>query len=116
MTVAEFSEILVRPGHISLGLADADDHIVGFGQIWTNSAGAVNLVRILVAPSLRGRGLGKQLCSLLLDHARQVLGASVVKLRVYRSNLPAVAVYQSLGFEAVGDVSNAEVLAMQVGP
>lgn len=115
MTLAEFPEILVRPGHVSLGLADAEDRIVGFGQIWTNSAGAINLVRILVAPPLRGRGIGKQLCAMLLDHARTVLGASVVKLRVYRSNLAAVAVYRSLGFDVVEGESNAEVLAMQVG-
>lgn len=114
MTLAEFPGILVRPGHVSLGLADAQDHIVGFGQIWTNSAGDVNLVRILVAPSLRGRGIGKQLCAMLLEHARKAMGASVVKLRVVRSNLAAVAVYQSLGFEVLADESNADVLAMQV--
>lgn len=114
MTLAEFPEILVRPGHVSLGLADADGPAIGFGQIWTNSAGDVNLVRILVAPSLRGRGIGKQLCASLLDHARTVLGAQRVKLRVYRNNWSAVAVYCALGFETIDSESNADVLAMQV--
>jgi ribosomal-protein-alanine N-acetyltransferase len=114
MTLAEFPDILVRPGHVSLGLADAQDQIVGFGQIWTNSAGDVNLVRILVAPPLRGRGFGKQLCALLLDHARTAMGAQRVKLRVYRNNLSAIAVYRALGFEAIDSESNADVLAMQV--
>ena len=95
-------------------MADADGQLVGFGQIWINSAGAFNLVRILVAPPLRGRSIGKQLCNLLLDHAKNTLGASVVKLRVYKSNLPALAVYRALGFEAIENESNQDVLAMRL--
>jgi ribosomal-protein-alanine N-acetyltransferase len=112
LTQQEFPDILVLPGHLSFALSEPDQEVMGFGQIWTNSAGVVNLVRILVAPDLRGQGLGKKLCALLLDHATQVLGAPSVKLRVYRNNLPAVAVYRSLGFEAIESESNAEVLAM----
>ncbi len=107
-----FPELLNLPGHVSFGLGEPGGEVVGFGQIWTNSAGVVNLVRILVAPHLRGQGLGKKLCALLLDHATQVLGAPSVKLRVYRNNLSAVAVYRSLGFEPLESESNAEVLAM----
>ena len=87
---------------------------MGFGQIWTNSAGVVNLVRILIASDQRGKGHGKELCALLLDHATQVLDATSVKLRVYRNNLSAVAVYRSLGFEPIESESNAEALSMLV--
>jgi ribosomal protein S18 acetylase RimI-like enzyme len=59
-------------------------------------------------------GHGKTLCTLLLNHATQVLGAPSVKLRVYRNNLPANAFYRALGFEAIESESNAEVLAMRV--
>lgn len=110
-----FAELLSLPGHVSFGLGEPGGEVVGFGQIWTSGAGVVSLVRILVAPQLRGQGLGKKLCALLLEHATQVLGAPCVKLRVYRNNLSAVAVYRSLGFEPLESESNAEVLAMLAG-
>jgi ribosomal-protein-alanine N-acetyltransferase len=112
LTQQEFPDILILPGHLSFALSEPGGEAMGFGQIWTNSAGAVNLVRILIAPHLRGQGLGKKLCALLLEHATEVLGAPSVKLRVYRNNLPAVAVYRALGFHPIESESNAEVLAM----
>lgn len=112
LTLQDFSEVLVLPGHLSFALSEPGGEAMGFGQIWTNNAGVVNLVRILIAPHLRGQGLGKKLCALLLEHATQVLCAPSVKLRVYRNNLPAVAVYRALGFETLESESNAEVLAM----
>lgn len=88
---------------------------LGFGQIWLSPKGTVNLVRIIVDPSLRGKGLGRQLSALLLSEARKLPEASVIWLRVLRSNTVALSVYKSLGFRIVESESNSGVYALAAG-
>jgi ribosomal protein S18 acetylase RimI-like enzyme len=108
--------LLALPGHHSHVLAEAGHPPCGFGQVWINSAGTVNLVRIIVAPAARGRGLGALLSRRLLQQAWRLAPGRPVKLRVYRSNHAALKVYRGLGFEELADESNAEVLAMALAP
>lgn len=112
LTEAEFPGLLDLPGHYSFCLSEENRPAIGFGQIWINAAGAVNLVRILIAPHLRGQGLGKMLCALLVAEAGRLTGTDTVKLRVRRNNAAAVAVYSHLGFQVLELESNSEVLAM----
>lgn len=49
----------------------------------------------------RGRGLGAQLLSSVLNHSKQY-GLEKVELNVYATNLPAVALYERYGFEREG--------------
>ena len=115
LTPEEFSVIAAMPGHASFAMSEAGGPVLGFGQVWTSPAGVVSLVRIIVDPALRGRGLGLQLSGLLLQEARRIAGGGPVKLRVRRDNAPALSVYSALGFRVLDDESNAEVLAMVCG-
>ncbi len=115
LTPEEFSLIAALPGHASFAMSEAGGPVLGFGQVWTSPAGVVSLVRIIVDPALRGRGLGRELSALLLQQALRIAGGGRVKLRVRRDNTPALSIYSALGFRVLDDESNAEVLAMAFG-
>jgi RimJ/RimL family protein N-acetyltransferase len=93
-------------------LTDANDGPVGFGQHWVLKPGSVHLGRIIVAPTHRGKGVGRSLCTQLVLHAKAFSGASTVTLRVFRANLPAHRMYESLGFSAIEEASDDELLFM----
>lgn len=99
-------------GGNSYFLADANHFVVGFGQHWVLKPAAVHLGRIIVAPTHRGQGIGRSLCTLLIARAKSVTGAGTVTLRVFRNNHAARVLYEDLGFSAVDAESNEEVLFM----
>jgi len=115
LTREEFPNLINLPGHISFAISQQGLPALGFGQIWSGPNGRINLVRILVDPAMRGRGVGKRLCALLLEQALRLPTVTQVFLRVRRDNAPAVAVYCSLGFREIEEESNADVLAMVCG-
>jgi ribosomal protein S18 acetylase RimI-like enzyme len=57
-----------------------------------------------VVPDRRGEGLGNVITQALLDNAR-AHGVRRVRLEVLEQNAPAIAIYRSLGFGALGDVA-----------
>jgi ribosomal protein S18 acetylase RimI-like enzyme len=61
--------------------------------------GYVGLYDILTTPAHRGRGLGGQICTALLETARQ-RGAASAYLQVVEDNAPARALYKGLGYKA----------------
>jgi ribosomal protein S18 acetylase RimI-like enzyme len=63
---------------------------------------------IAVVPSRRGRGYGHELLSGLLDHARED-GFDAISLSVAKDN-PAVALYESYGFERLREDDGAAVV------
>ena len=63
---------------------------------------------IAVVPSRRGRGYGHELLSGLLDHARED-GFHAISLSVAKDN-PAVALYESYGFERLREDDGAAVV------
>lgn len=106
--------LLVAPGAHSRVLAIADDHTpLGFGQYWPRDDGAVHLGRLITAPGLRRQGHGRTLVQRLMAEARQATGAGRVTLRVYRDNAAAMALYAALGFSAMPEHSDDQVLFMQ---
>ena len=52
-------------------------------------------------PEFRGQGVGSQLISAVLDHAKS-FGLEKVELNVYTSNISAIALYKKFGFEQEG--------------
>lgn len=55
---------------------------------------------LAVHPRHRGRGLSRQVLSAAIDRARAG-GAATVRLVVVSANLPAVGLYEAMGFERV---------------
>ena len=88
-------EIEFTPGN-TYGLEDKGS-LVGFGQIIHKSKVRSHAARIIVAPCLRGRGIGQSLCLAIIKQAAN-LKYSLISLNVYRDNLTAIGLYKSLGF------------------
>lgn len=77
---------------------DARGHAVGFG-LAVLERGAVGLYDLAVAPEHRRSGRGRALVQALLDWAVQA-GATSAYLQVRAQNLPALRLYESMGFRA----------------
>lgn len=82
----------------AFALCEADDRIVGFGQLMHREPGFAHLARIIVAPAHRGRGLGRILCRALMQAAPARLPVRAFSLHVYPENHRARTLYRSLGF------------------
>ncbi|MBW4716378.1 GNAT family N-acetyltransferase [Saccharothrix obliqua] len=59
------------------------------------------LRQVTVAPSHRGRGVGRRLVELALEHGRSI-GARTAWLETSNVNVPAVRAYQRMGFTLCG--------------
>lgn len=57
---------------------------------------------VYVAPSFRGRGIGRRLLERALAHARSMPDLLQVTLGVNTANTAAIALYESVGFEQFG--------------
>ena len=57
---------------------------------------------VYVAPTFRGLGVGRELVSQALDYAFSTLGVRQGTLGVNKSNLSAIALYETLGFKTFG--------------
>lgn len=78
-----------------------DERVVGYGELWFDAEeDEVELARIIVAPDIRGKGLGRVLVRGLLA---QALGAgySDVFMRVHPDNETALRCYREAGFVSV---------------
>lgn len=64
--------------------------------------GALRFARVAIAPTLRGRGLGRELLALALQRAREE-GATTVDLYVFEDNAAARTLYRSCGFVHIGE-------------
>ncbi len=113
-TAAELQQQLAVADTESFTLTDSGPVTLGFGQVWLRDGDAARLMRIIVAPPLRGLGVGRSLCRLLIGHAADVIGARAVTLAVYRDNVAALALYRGLGFVPVDSRSTEESLVMRL--
>jgi len=58
------------------------------------------MIQVYVRPRLRGQGVGQRLVEHLLDHARHHV--LQVHLGVWSENVPAIRLYERLGFKVYG--------------
>lgn len=70
------------------------------GLVFTEPT-AARVVRVIVDPALRGRGLGRQLMTAVIEQSR-ALGVTALSLWVVAENATAIGLYRSLGFEDRG--------------
>lgn len=55
--------------------------------------------RVIVAPDYRKLGLARQLMQHIIDYGRHELALTAIDLHVWDQNIPAIRLYESLGFE-----------------
>lgn len=91
---------------IELGAVDP----IGHFDLTLDGASA-RLGRVLVAPEMRGRGLGHVLVGFAIEQAR-ALGARNLSLNVIVGNEAAIRTYERAGFKHVSDSSRPDVRVM----
>lgn len=109
---ADLPTLLPVPGGGSYCLVGDRDAPLGFGQYWPRPGNTIHLLRIIVSPESRGKGLGRELCRQLIGRALAASPAHALTLNVYRENGPAVALYEGLGFTVDAEKSNENALFM----
>jgi ribosomal protein S18 acetylase RimI-like enzyme len=82
---------------------------------WGFVADDVPELTIGLEPQARGRGLGERLLRALLDMAAE-RGVRAVSLSVDPANAPAVALYERVGFERVGETDGHPTMLIRVSP
>jgi ribosomal protein S18 acetylase RimI-like enzyme len=81
---------------------------IGYGELWLDDEeDEVELARIIVAPELRGKGIGTEFVRALLQPALAA-GSADVFLRVRPDNEPAIKTYLRVGFQPVDEQLAAE--------
>jgi ribosomal-protein-alanine N-acetyltransferase len=78
-------------------IAESANGCVGFGVVGL-AADTAEIESLAVSADWRRQGIARQLCSDLLDWAR-AWHATRASLEVRLSNIPARALYESLGFQ-----------------
>jgi RimJ/RimL family protein N-acetyltransferase len=93
-----------RSPHAAVFVAEAPEGIVGRLSVARDphpASAHVADLGLMVARSHRGRGIGRALLEQAADWARQA-GVSKLELHVFPHNEPAIALYESFGFEREG--------------
>lgn len=89
-------------------MTEPDDQLVAYGELWFDEEeDEVELARLIVAPELRGRGVGKQLVRRLTEKAAAT-GLTTTMLRVEPDNAPAIHCYAACGFSRLGPEESAQ--------
>ncbi|MBZ5487168.1 GNAT family N-acetyltransferase [Halomonas aquamarina] len=83
-------------------LLNATGDMAAFGQLLRREGGVIHLARLVVDPALRGQGMGRALCTALMEEGASKQQVKAFTLKVFESNVPAFHLYQSLGFEPNG--------------
>ena len=82
----------------SFSLREPGGRLAAFGQVYDRD-GRINLARLIVAPTMRGQGVGRRLVGLLMVAGARLLPLDEYSLFVYRDNEPALSCYRAMGFE-----------------
>lgn len=106
-TYADFEESLAREdGTTILLVAEEDDAVIGYLVLYT-AAGESEIVTIAVSPNARRRGIGRDLIENVITFSESSsLYIEEINLEVRVSNEPAIKLYESAGFLAVGKRPN----------
>jgi GNAT superfamily N-acetyltransferase len=66
-------------------------------ESWQGATGYVK--RVVVRPEFRKRGLARKLMLHIIEYAQKELQLSALDLHVWEKNLPAIRLYENLGFQ-----------------
>ena len=90
----------VEAGETPFILCDDGGLALGF-VCYSQDNGVGKLRFVILAPALRGKGLGKMLLNSALGYAFGAAGAEAVRLSVFPENVRAMACYERIGFRAI---------------
>ncbi|MEX2654660.1 MAG: GNAT family N-acetyltransferase [Acidimicrobiia bacterium] len=101
---AERAGAAAAGGESAIYLAHAPDGVVGMAGAYqpAETQDTRMIYGVWVEPVLRGQGLARRMVETLVEWAGAA-GADQCALWVAESNAPAVALYESLGFESTGE-------------
>ncbi|CAM5797126.1 N-acetyltransferase family protein [Rhizobacter fulvus] len=99
-----------RGGHFTLGAWDGDTLVGAIScerenRIKVRHVG--HLIGMMVRSDAQGRGVGRALLNECLAAARRAGGLEMLTLTVTAGNAPAIALYESVGFERCGSLPRA---------
>ena len=99
LTHEQLDESLLDPNRYAFSVYDSETKLhIGHGQLYVNDA-TILLGRILIGePSLRGRGIGKQIVQSLLKFGFNNFPQTTAELNVFDWNLSAIECYKRVGF------------------
>lgn len=95
-----WSTVLLAEAISSVGNVEADPVIVGYIIFWLVTD-EVHVLNVATDPDHRRRGTGRVLM-LAAEDAGRTRSATISTLEVRRSNLPAIRLYETLGYKHVG--------------
>ncbi len=94
--VKELSEVRKE-----LTVAVDGNEIIGFANLYNYEPGVLAFIgNVIIEESYRGKGLGKEIVSYMLNKAREKHALSEVRISVFSENIPALLLYSSFGFMA----------------
>lgn len=110
LTEAEAQRVARSSGGDVYSIAAAGDRVVGYGLLrgWDEGY-TIPSLGIAVHPAARGLGVGRALMIYLHDEARK-RNAPSIRLKVYPTNTPGLALYQSLGYVFDGEEDNGQLV------
>jgi len=81
----------------------SEDHLVGYSRLVPAGLSYLEMAigRVVTAPSIRGKGMGKILMELSIQHCRSLFGPEHIRIG---AQTYALAFYEGLGFVAEGNV------------
>ena len=89
----------LRAGYVCWVL-ELEDELVGYAVLLT-AVRECHILNLCIDPKLQGKGYGRRLLNKMLDYAKNV-NANSAFLEVRPSNVYAVELYESEGFNEVG--------------
>lgn len=110
-----YESVIISDKFIPLSAIDEEDNIVGHLFIRYPDEKDNSTVRfgyVIVNPTIRGCGKGKEMLHLAIDYVKNVLNAAKITLGVFTNNDSARYCYEAVGFRSVGKT---ELYKMTIG-
>lgn len=92
--VKELSEVRKE-----LTVAVAGSEIIGFANLYNYEPGVLAFIgNVIIDEGYRGKGLGKEIVSYMLNKAREKYALPEIRISVFSENVPALLLYSGFGF------------------